>query len=289
MKFLWALALLSFSALAEAKTLANYTYLKAKKPVAKTITLEELKRAYGIVKQSSFNPPGPKAFFNDYLRFKMGVEAGLHEKALVKSPDIDSRIANPFLKQAFHQDLYAALAELKLKKQMEKLDKTSASLSSSALKKLYANEPEFNIFFIAIQHPINPSPKQINEAERRARQIHSRVIKSKKPFLELVALYSDDKSNGSLGINRSRATILPKVYTKLKSMKNGAVSRPIRALSGYMIVKLNKRIPFSEANKVAIKANYFNKERAKIFNGYFNGLKKSFKVNVVQPSLIEKI
>ena len=147
-------------------------------------------------------------------------------------------------------------------------------MSENALRKLYTTEPEFNIFFISVQHPINPSPKQINEAERRARKIHAQVIKSKKPFLELVALYSDDKNNGTLGINRSRASIFPKVYAKLRGMKNNTISRPIRALNGYIIVKLNRRIPFSEANQVAIKANYFNRERTKIFNDYFNGIKK---------------
>ena len=289
MKSLVIFLFLNYSALAHTTALANYTYLKSKKPIKKTIQLEEIKRAYTIVKQSTFNPPAPLTFFNEYLRFKMGVEVGLNEKKLVKNPAIENKIVNPFLKQAFHQELYKALAELKLKKQMEKLDKTSANLSDNALKRLYANEPEFNIFFISISHPINPSSKQIQEAEKRAKKIHTQVLKSKKPFLELVALYSDDKSNGTLGINRSRASIPPEVYTKLKNIKNKSISHPIRVPSGYFIVKLNKKIPFSEANKIAIKANYFNEERAKIFNNYFDGLKKDFKVNIVNKALIKTI
>jgi len=289
MRFLLILIFLSCPIFSQAKTVAYYTYLKARKPIKKAITLEELKQTYTIIKQSSLNPPTPHIFFNDYLRFKMGVEVGLNEKTLVKSPDIETKIVNPFLKRAFHQELYKALAEFKLKKQMEKLDKTAANLSSNALKRLYANEPEFNYFFISIQHPINPSPKQVSEAERRAKKIHTQVIKSKKPFLELVALYSDDKTNGVLGINLSRAAIIPEVYAKLKGMKNNSISRPIRAPHGYIIAKLNRRIPFSEANQVAIKANYFNRERTKIFNNYFNGLKKTFKVNVVNPAFIKTL
>lgn len=289
MKSLMIFIFLTYSTLAHTAVLANYSYLKSKKPIKKTIQLEEVKRAYTIVKQSTFNPPAPSTFFNEYLRFKMGVEVGLNEKKLVKNPDIENKIVNPFLKQAFHQELYKALAELKLKKQMENLDKTSANLSNNALKRLYAKEPEFNIFFISVNHPINPSPKQIQEAEKRSKKIYKQVLKSKKPFLELVALYSDDKSNGTLAINRSRASIPPEVYTKLKSMKNRNISRPIRVPSGYFIVKLNRKVPFSEANKVAIKANYFNKERTKIFNNYFDGLKKDFKVNIVNKALIKTI
>ena len=289
MKLLLILAVLSNPVLTQAKTLASYTYLKAQKPIKKTITLNEVKRAYNVVKQSTFKPPKSETFFDDYLRFKLGVEVGLHEKKLVKNPNIANKIVNPFLKQAFHQELYKALAELKLKKQMENLDKTSANLSTKTLKRRYANEPEFNIFFITVQHPINPSPKQINEAKERANKIYSQIIRSKKSFLELVALYSDDKNNGALGINRSRASIVPEVYAKLKSMKNKSISKPIRSDSGYFIVKLNKRVPFSEANKMAIKANYFNETRTKIFNNYFNGLKKDFQVNIVNRSLIKTL
>lgn len=289
MKSFLILILLSYLPLAQAKVVASYTYLKAQKPVKKTIQLKELKRAYEIVKQSTFNPPNSETFFKDYLRFKMGVEVGLNEKSLVRTPDIERQISNPFLRQAFHQELYKALAELKLKKQMERLDKTSANLSDKTLKRLYAGEPEFNIFFILINHPINPNPKQIQEAESRAKKIHSQVIKSKKPFVELVVLYSDDKSNGSLGINRSRASVFPEVYERLKSMKNNSISRPIRVPSGYVIVRLNRRVPFAEANKVAIRANYFNRSRTKIFNTYFDSLKKNFKVNILNKALVKTL
>ncbi len=289
MRFLFIFLFVCAVPLAEAKVMAHYTYLKAKKPVKKSIQYEEVKRAYEITKESVANDPAPEVFFKEYLRFKMGVEVGLNEKKLVKSPDIENQITDPYLRAAFHDSLYKSLAELKLKKSMEGLDKRSANLSPAFLKKLYAKEPEFNIFFIAIQHPINPTAKQIQEAKTRANKIYSKVIQSKKPFLELVALYSDDKSNGVLGINRSRAVIWPEVYQKLKSMKNNSISRPIRYPHGYMIVKLNQKIPFSSANKVSIKANYFNKERADIFNKYFDGLKKDFKVTIVNRALVKKL
>ena len=273
----------------QAEVVATYTYRKAKKPMERSITIEEVKMAYDIVQQSTFNPPDRDQFFKDYLRFKMGVEVGLNDRKLIKSPQLDSMIANPFLKQAFHQELYKALAEIKLKKAIGNLDDRVANLNNKKLRELYAKEPEFNIFFIAVSHPVNPKPSQVKEAEDRTLKIYNQVIKSKKPFLELVALYSDDKVNGTLGINRSRASILPSVYERLKSMKDGTISRPVRVFSGFFIVKLNKRIPFSEANTIGIKANYFNKERTKIFNNYFDSLKKDFSVKIVKPQLIKTL
>lgn len=289
MKFILCFIGLLHFPLAHAKVVANYTYLKAKKPVQKTIQLKELKNAFNIVKQSTFTPPSPETFFNDFLRFKLGVEVGLHEKSLVKTPSIEKQITNSFLKMAFQQELYKALAELKLKKQMKKLDLTAANLSKKTLKNLYAKEPSFNIFFIATNHPINPSKAQIQEAKKRAKKIWKQVNKSKKPFVELVALYSDDKSNGTLGINRSKASIFPEAYSVLKNMKNDSISKPIRVVNGYVIVKLNKKVPFAEVSKESIKANYFNKSRATIFNNYFDDLKKDFKVNIINRSLVKTL
>ena len=227
--------------------------------------------------------------FNDFLRFKMGVEVALYDKKLVKSPEIEKQITNPYLRAAFYDDLYKMLAETRLEKQMKKLDKTSSNLSTSLMKRLYNKDPEFNVFWIAINHPISPKPKQINEAKERAKKVHSQVIKSKKPFLELVALFSDDKTNGTLGINRSRASIPPRAFAKLKGMKNGSISEPIRYPYGYLILKLNRKVPFAEANQIAIKANYFNEKRSQIFNAFFDRLKKDFKVNIVQPELIKTL
>ena len=277
------------SSMSQAQVVAHYSYSKAKNPVKKTISLQELKTAYKQIKDSTFNPPAKEVFFEDYLRFKLGVELALNDKKLVKTPKIDEQIANPYLKQAFHQELYKALAEEKLKKQTKNLDKKASQLSESALKKLYSKEPEFNIFFIAIYHPISPNPSQIQEAKKRADQIYSQVIKSKKPFVELVTLYSDDKSNGVLNINRSKAAIFPSAYKQLKKMKANSISRPIRVPSGYVIVRLNRKVPFSESNQTAIRANYFNQKRTELFNQYFNSLKKRFSIRIINKDLIKNI
>ncbi|MCY4320897.1 MAG: peptidylprolyl isomerase [Bdellovibrionaceae bacterium] len=278
-----------FSPFVHSKVLVDYTYLKAKKPLKKSISLDEVKKAYEIVKKSTFNAPSTEKFFNDYLRFKLGVEVGLNEKSLVKSPEIDQMIVNPFLRQAFQQEVYKALAEQKLKNKTKALDKRAGNLSKRALERLYSNEPEFNIFFISVFHPVGPSKEQIQEAKARVNKIYSSVAKSKKPFIELVALYSDDKTNGFLNINRSQAEIPPAVYSQLKKMKNGQISRPIRIPSGYAIVKLNQKVPFSEANHIAVKANYFNKKRTEIFNSYFDSLKKDFRINFVNKDLVKTL
>ena len=275
--------------LVQAKVVVHYTYTRAKNPVKKSIRFNELKNAYEKTKASVFNLPSKEDFFEDYLRFKMGAEVALNDPKLVKSPNIENQIRNPYLKLAFLQELYKTFAEERLKKQSQALDRRVANMSSSTLKKLYSKNPEFNIFFIAINHSIAPNTTQIKEAQTRANKVYKSVSKSKKPFLELVALYSDDKANGVLGINRSRGEIPPSAYNQIKRMREGSISKPIRVPTGYMIVKLNKKVPFSEANQTLIKANYFNTQRTLMFNKLFDNLKKHFKVTAVDKGLIQSL
>lgn len=276
------------SGLAFAQTIATYSYSKSKKP-AKSITLKELKTQYAIYKKSTFNPPKPQVFFQDLLRFKMAVEVALYEPALVKDPNIIDSIVSRPLKIRFEQEIYKALTEMKTRKQMKALDKESSQLSDKTLKKLYAKSPEFNFFYISVNHPIGPTAAQIKEAENRAKKVYEQVKKSSKDFSELVSLNSDEKNLGVLPFSRSQAGILPNVYKKLKTMRPGEVSQPIRVATGYQIIKLNEKTPFERANKVLIKANYFNERRTKLFNKYVNGLKKKFSVKIVNKSLIKSL
>ena len=182
-----------------AQTVATYSYSKSKsKNPVKTITLKELKTQYTIYKKATFNPPTPQAFFQDLLRFKMGVEVALHEPSLVKDPNIIDSIVSQPLKIRFEQEIYKALTEMKTKKQMRALDRESSQLSDKKLKKLYAKNPEYNFFYISINHPIGPTAAQIQEAENRAQKVYAQVKKSKKEFTELVALNSDEKKSRCL-------------------------------------------------------------------------------------------
>ena len=74
------LFLAMFSMEGFSQTLATYSYNKVKSAPKKTVSFSEVKDAYELVKRTSFNPPSPKTFFNDYLRFKLGVEVGLYDK-----------------------------------------------------------------------------------------------------------------------------------------------------------------------------------------------------------------
>ncbi len=275
-----AIFLLSFFSIfsAQAENLATISYSGKKGPVNIKITLQEFVNTYKAVKTVAPNTPPIKKFFEEYLRYRIGVEQAYNDPRLVKNPAIRNMFKDPLLKEGFEQLLYKTFAEKKLKKQIAKVDKTAKKLSKNVMLRFYKKNPEFDINFIVINLPMNPTAKQIKTTTARATKIHKEVKASKKPFSNLVDIYSDDRLNGRLNIPRSRHTIYPTIYKKLQSMKNGQISNPIRTGTGFYIVKLNRKIPFGEANRTQIKAAYFDQKRSQVLKKYFNSLKSKFKI-----------
>ena len=295
MKFLlsFIIALFCIPSISFAKKDSVIVTYKYKKSGAKTksITFGELQKVYQLTKrQTPLYPPAPQQFFKDYLRFKIGSEVALYDKNLVKSPKFIDMVVNPFLKESIRQELYKALAESKLQKQTQSLVKKTRNLSDRQMKLLYAKNPQFNFFYISIDHPFNGTKKQVQEARSRAQKVYAQVVKSKKPFPELVSLYSDNKQAGLLNWNQTKASIHPTVYKSLQKMGNGSISRPIKVSGGFVIVKLNAKIPYSKnVHAPAVKENYFAKNRTDIFNRYMDSLQRKFTVSYKNRSLIKSL
>src|SRR6185312_3538082 len=112
--------------------------------------------------------------------------------------------------------------------------------------------------------------------------------KSKRPFEELVRLYTDDlptkEMGGDIGF-QSRVTLSPILYDATTTMKVGDVKGLIDTHFGYHIIKLLDRRTFDLADKRQIRAALFDEKRAKIFNDYFEKLKKQYKVEINKDAL----
>ena len=249
------------------------------------VPLKEVQAAYSHIKKlGAESAPTPKKFVDDYVRYIIGVEEAYQDTSLVKDKKIKNMFASPLLKQGFEQLLYKMLAETKLQKQIAQLDKKSRTLSKTVLLKFYRRNPEYDFHFIQISFPENPNSKQLAEAQSRALKIHAEVKKSKKPFPALIDIYSDNRM-GKLSVPRTRNTTYPAIYKVISKMKSGGISAPIRTVDGFYIIRLNRKIPFGEANRTQIKAAYFDKERTKIFNNYFNKIKAKYTVQINQALL----
>jgi peptidyl-prolyl cis-trans isomerase SurA len=108
-----------------------------------------------------------------------------------------------------------------------------------------ANAPdqnaEYNISHILISVPVTASPEQIEEREKRAREVYDKA-KGGEDFAQLAVAYSESSTNiegGSLGWRRGPQ--LPSIIAeRIAQMKAGEVSEPIRTPSGFHLFRLNE-------------------------------------------------
>jgi parvulin-like peptidyl-prolyl isomerase len=253
-----------FSSFANAQILATVGNAK--------ITLEEFNRKLSEVKKQAMNPPTPEQFLEDLLRYEIGVQEA--EKL---------KLANdPLVKERFKQVLYNSLLEKELGSKVEGI-----KISDGEMKDFYKKNPELRIAHILIDLKANPTSEEREITRKRALEILD-VKKSKRPFEELVKLYSDDlptkEMGGDIGF-QSRVTLLPQIYDVAVGMKESEIKGLLETRFGFHIVKLIDRRSYDLADKRQIRAALFDNKRAKLFNDYFEKAKKSYKIEVNREAL----
>ncbi len=241
---------------------------------SKKITLEEFNKKYVEVKTQSLNPPTKPQFLEDLVRYEMGVqEAEKHQ--LEKDPAVKERM---------RQELYKALVEKEIGDKVQKM-----TVSDKEMEEYYKKNPEIRTSHILTEFKPGSTAEQKAEAKKRATENYEEVKKSKRPFEELVKLYSDDpvskQSGGDVGW-QSRVTLVPAYYDTILNMKVGEVKGLIETQFGYHIIKVTGRRSFENANKRQLRAAVFDEKRRLVFNEYFEKMKKGYSIKT-NTKLIE--
>lgn len=241
------------------------------------ITLKEFKSEYQRAKNNMVAmpySPTPKEFLEDIIRFKVGLQEA-KKKQITKIPEV---------KLKMEQELYKALLEVELAKKVEAI-----RISDKEVAEFYNKYPNVRSSHILIKFPADATPAQISEAQNRANKIYNEVLKSKRPFFELVQLYSEDPiskvSGGDLGF-QSIINIHPNYYANANKLKVGDTSPPIRTKFGFHIIRKTGVQDFKNADKNQIRIGLFDQKRKDIVDQYFVNLKKSYPISK-NESLIE--
>lgn len=240
----------------------------------KKITLQEFNKRYTEVKTQTLNPPPPEIFLEDLVRYEVGVIEA-EKKNMRKDPVVAERI---------NQELYKGLIERAIGQKVGAIKVTEGEM-----EQYYKKNPELRSSHILIEFRPDAKPEEKEAAHKRALEILSEVKKSKRPFEELVNLYSDDVITKKLGGDvgwQTRQTLVPTYYDALLGMKLNEVKGLIETMYGYHIIKLTGRHPYSEANKRQIRAAVFDQKRKEIFDKYFADLKKNYQIKL-NKSLIK--
>jgi parvulin-like peptidyl-prolyl isomerase len=234
----------------------------------KQITVKELNDKYSEVVKQSINPPTKDVFLEDLIRYEMGVQEAL-KKGLPEDPMVKERV---------RQEYYKGLVEKELGKKVSEI-----KVNEKEMQEYYKNNPEIRTSHILIEYAPDASEAQKKAAHDRASEILSEVKKSKRPFEELVALYTDDalskRTGGDVGW-QSRITLVPTYYEAALKTKVGDLTGLVETQYGFHIIKVTARRGYADANKSQIRAAVFDSKRKQLFDQYFAKLKNEYPVKV---------
>lgn len=236
----------------------------------KKITLDEFNKKYKeVTSQVITNMPSRKLFLEDLVRYEIGLQEA-KKRNLEKDPMVQDRL---------NQELYKGLLEKELGQKVQE-----SKVSDQEMKEYYAKNPQIRVSDILIEVKPGATAQQREEAKKRAAEILGEVLKSKRPFEELVRLYSDDLTTKNLGGDigwQSRLTLVPSYYDsalklKINEVTPGLVETPF----GFHIFKLTGKRSYEEATKREIRMAVFDEKRKALFDDFFAKLKKQYPVNV---------
>jgi parvulin-like peptidyl-prolyl isomerase len=234
----------------------------------KSVTSKELNDKYAEVQKQTINPPSKEAFLEDLIRFEMGVQESM-KRGLEKDPAVQERVRQEYYKGLIERELGQKISEIKV--------------TEAEMQKYYKDNPEIRTSHILIEFRPEATADQKKAAKDRAEEIYAEVKKSKRPFEELVGLYTDDvlskRTGGDVGW-QSRVTLVPTYYDAALSMKVGDVKGLIETQYGYHIIKVTGRRGYNDANKRQIRAAVFDAKRKELFDAYFKKLARQYPVKM---------
>ena len=235
---------------------------------SKTITVEEFNKKYAEVKGQTVNPPTKEQFLEDLVRYELGLQEA-EKRKLGNDPLVQDRMK---------QELYKALLEKDLGEKVQKI-----TVSDKEMATYYKKNPEIRTSHILIEVKPGATAEQRAEGKKRAGEILAEVKKSKRPFEELVKLFSDDplskQTGGDVGW-QSRISLVPSYYETILKMNEGEISPLVETPFGFHVIKVTGKRSYENANKRQIRAAVFDEKRREIFNDYFDKLKKTAKIQL---------
>lgn len=239
----------------------------------KKITLEDFNKRYQEVKDKTLNPPSKELFLEDLVRYEIGVQEA-QKKNLQNDPIVAERI---------RQELYKGLIEKELGDAINKIE-----VKEDEMKEYYKKNPEVRTSHILIEVKPGATEKERAAAKKRADEIYDEVKKSKRPFEELVNLYTDDTASkgtgGDIGF-QTPLTVVPEYYRVAEKMKVGEVRGLIETKLGFHIIKLTAKNSYEQSVKQRVRAAVFDEKRKKLFDDYFAKLKSKYPVKLSKSAL----
>ncbi len=243
------------------------------------ITLKDFNIMFDRIARSAVNPPTKEQFLEDLIRMEAGVQEA---KKTGKDKD-------PRMQQAIKQAMYAGYLELELGEKIQNIPKAT----NDQLKEFYSRNPEIRFSYILIDVKPNATAAEKAQAKKRADEILAEVKSSKRPFAELVKLYSDDPLSkareGDAGWQR-RSTLFPgsSYYDQVLKLKKGEVSGVIETPNGFHIVQATDRRNFDAASIAMTRVEWYEEQKVNRGKKFTDELRAKYKVTINKELLAAK-
>ncbi len=237
------------------------------------ITDRDFQKKFSEVRKT-LNPPTKEQFLEDLVRYEVGVQEARKRKFE----------QDPIVQERFNQIMYVHLIETELGKKANEIN-----ISESEMKDFYKNNPELRTSHILIEVKQGATEKEKEVAKKRANEIFSEVKKSKRPFEELVKLYSDDSlskiNGGDIGWHSPITLANKDYYDAAKKLKLNEVSNLVETGFGFHIIKLTGIHKFEEADKTKIRGSVLDIKKKGLFDRFFADLKSKYKIKTFKENL----
>lgn len=239
----------------------------------KQITKKEFNEKYKEVTSKAFNPPSRDLFLEDLVRYEVGVMEA-QKRNLGDDPIVQERIK---------QVMYIDLVEKEIGKKADAI-----TVNEKEMQSYYAKNPEIRTSQILIEVKENARPSEREAAKKRATEIYKEVTTSKKPFEQLVKLYSDDviskKNGGDIGWHSS-TTILPEYYSAATKLSTGQISPLTETKFGFHIIKVTGKKSYKDTDKVRLNTAVKESKKRVMFDEFFGKLKSKYNVKTFTQKL----
>jgi peptidyl-prolyl cis-trans isomerase C/peptidyl-prolyl cis-trans isomerase D len=240
----------------------------------RSITVREFNEKYDEVVKNTINAPTRELFLEDLIRYEVGVQEA--EKRKMEN--------DPIVRERFRQEMYKGLIERELGKQIAEI-----RVTDQEMRAWYTKNPEVRTSHILIEFRADATAEQKKAARDRAEEILKEVLASKRPFEELVNIYTDDvlskRTGGDVGW-QSSVTLVPAYYqTALRLKVNETARQLVETQFGFHIIRLTGRRSYEDANKRQIRAAVFDEKRKQLFDQFFDRLKKQTTIRVNRDRL----
>ena len=134
---------------------------------------------------------------------------------------------------------------------------------------------------------VTPSKEEIEAAQKKAFDLYKQLKKDPSKFGKLANKFSQSpnaETGGDLGFQPA-FLMAPEYFNAVKGQKVNHITTPVRTQFGYHIVKVLGVKKFSDINKAAYKKFVYDRKRDKIIDAYFNDLRKSAKISILDKTL----